>query len=128
MVRVYFDDAEDYAKYINTTLKMFLTEDTIIDSLKEQLDEQGINLTKKELNAIIDLSLEPGLFEFYINGTDKLNDALSDLFDENIDDMKEAAKEVDIDFDEDNVFQAFVDLINKEIKEAGYKYKIKEAK
>jgi cytoskeletal protein RodZ len=123
-----FDDAEDYAKYINTTLKMFLTEDTIIDSIKEQLDEQGIQLSKKELDAIIDLSLEPGLFEFYINGTDKLNDALSDLFEENIDDMKEAAKEVDIDLDEDNVFQAFVDLINKEIKEAGYKYKIKEAK
>ena len=107
-----FDSAEDFAKYMATTLKMALTKETLIESLAEQFEEYGI--TEKDLEELIDINIDTGIFEFYLNGNDEINEMLADYIEQYEDEIKEQGIDVD------NIFESAVPIFNENMKDEGY--------
>ena len=91
---------------------MFLSKETLIESLAEETVEYGIS--ERDLEEMIDINIETGLFEFYLNMNNDLNEKLADYIEENEEEIEELG------IDPENIFETAVPVYNKEIKKEGY--------
>lgn len=107
-----FETAEDFAEYIGSTLKMALTKETLIESLGDELQEYGIS--ERDLEDLIDINIDTGLFEFYLKLNDDLNEKLAEYIEEYSDEIEELG------IDPENIFETAVPVYNKEMKNEGY--------
>lgn len=114
-----YDDGYALAEYVNDMILEMVTEDQIVDMLVENMEVEGMDFTQKQLRDMIDISFTPGVYEFYLNGTVALNDALENFLEENEEDMIESAEEQGIDYDGTNFFEVVFDLYNEALEDEG---------
>lgn len=106
-----FENAEEFSDYVNTTLKMYLTKDAIIEAIEEELDSENMNVDIAEIEECIDVVTLDGAFEIYYTFTDDINEAFAGLIEQNADDIEKEG------VDPDNFIESFVDYANDSFDE-----------
>ena len=125
------NNLEDFVKYVKDQIEDSINEEVICDMIldsneevKDTLSEYGIK--EKDIKDAIDINIDNGLIELYINGTTKLKAIISMALDskEFQDNIKQIEKDSKIKIDEDNIIESILKSINDidEYEDFGLKF------
>lgn len=106
---------EAFLEEMNNQFIELLDEDVICEAIMQDEDMKSslseIGIKEKDIKDAIDFNCDKGIFEVYINGTTKLKALISmGLESEN---LKTYADENNIDIDEDNIIESFLEAANE---------------
>ena len=114
------ESEEDFKDYIVDTLAEQLDKDALVEELMENEEAEEVlsdlGIKERDIENSIDIVNESGLVEIYINGTDKLNDLLSEYLSDPtfLEEIEDVADENDYTLDEDNLIEDLLLLANEQ--------------
>ena len=106
---------EAFLEEMNNQFIELLDEDVICEAIMQDEDMKSslseIGIKEKDIKDAIDFNCDKGIFEVYINGTTKLKALISMGLES--EDFKKYVDENNIDIDEDNIIESFLETANE---------------